>query len=552
MLDRRQLSLNIIAALAALSGLVTISSTLAALTRTHHVRIVLADAHLTVLAGLSLIYLATLLRRGKYNAWLVSLPIYGYLIVRNYRHFIFDLRAKEHPVAALLNLLLPLATLALLIIFRQGFRVRSEIRSFTLALRRAILILLVAFLYGVFGFSLMDEHDFHQEIGIVSAAHYTVDQFGLTTSQQISPYTKRATLLLDSLGVVSVAAVFYSAISFFAPIRFRLRHSRKDYQHALALITIDSHTSEDFFKLWPPDKTYFFSADRQAVIAYKVVSGTALAVGDPVGSKSSFKSLVDDFSEYCRINDWSPAFIHTDGSNLKLYGHVGLSIQKIGEEALVDIAHFNRQVASNKYFRNIRNKFERQGYYCESLDPPHPSQMIARLRQISDDWLKIPGRAERGFMMGYFNEAYLQSSRLLVLRDQAGQIMAFLNRLSSFKSGEANYDMLRAAAEAPTNSVDFLMLNFTKILESEGSKRVNMGLSPLTGLDPERTDERTAIDNLLHFVYDNADRFYSFQGLARFKSKYEPQWESRYIIYRGGLAGFTKTMNALLKAMRVK
>lgn len=549
---RYTFQLNLIAALAALSGLVALSSTLAALAHFRMARIALADAHLTVIAGISLIYLATLLRRGKYNAWLISIPVYVYLLLRNYQHFVVDLHRRPRIIAALLNLLLPLLVLALLLIYRNSFKARSEIRSFTVALRRALLILVVAFLYGVIGFALMDEHDFHQEISLPSAAHYTVDQFGLTTNQQITAYTKRANLFLDSLGVVSVGAVFYAAVSFFAPIRFRLRHSQKDYDDARSAVEKHSLTSEDFFKLWPRDKAYFFSGDRKAVIAYKVTSNVALAVADPVGPKSHTKNLISEFMEYCWINDWAPAFIHTDKHNLRYYEALGLSSQKIGEEAMVDIKKFNERVATNKYFRNINNKFNKNGYSSELLSPPHSPEIIKRLRIISDEWLSVPGKTERTLMLGYFGEGYLQACNIMAARDQSGEIQAFLNQLPLSKRSEANFDMLRASSSAMTNTNDYLMLNFFNYLGKQGYERLNMGLSPLTGLDSADDKDRGAIDSLLHFVYDNADRFYSFQGLARFKSKYEPEWESRYIIYKGGVPGFTRTMNALIKGMRLK
>ena len=63
--------------------------------------------------------------------------------------------------------------------------------------------------------------------------------------------------------------------------------------------------------------------------------------------------------------------------------------------------------------------------------------------------------------------------------------------------------------------------------------------------------ERSVIGSALQFLYADGDRFYSFSGLRRFKSKYEPQWQSRYIAYRGGIRGFTRSVTALNKAMQV-
>src|SRR5581483_11300818 len=84
-----------VAVLVAATGLITISSTLEALVHLHRSQIVNADAHTTLLAGLSLIYLATLLYRGKRNALLVSIPIFIYLFARSLRHFDYDVSGSE-------------------------------------------------------------------------------------------------------------------------------------------------------------------------------------------------------------------------------------------------------------------------------------------------------------------------------------------------------------------------------------------------------------------------------------------------------------------------
>jgi len=356
---------------------------------------------------------------------------------------------------------------------------------------------------------------------------------------------------VDSLAAVSITSVIYAAAAFFAPVRFRLSHHNEDYLAMIELVSRRSSTSEDFFKLWPRDKAYFFNSDRSLAIAYKTVGGSALSVGDPIGPPGTFKEIITDFEDYCRLNDWTPAFIHTEETHLNIYKGLGYDYQKIGEEALIDVSQFSEQVDSNKYFRHISNKFTKLGYKCELLEPPHNLETLGRLRQISDDWLAVPGRAERGFMMGHFSDEYMQLCQLLVARNQSGEIEGFINQLPVYKS-EANFDFLRHSQSSPGNINDYLMLNFISDLNTRKIKTLNMGLAPLSGLEDDESSESQLINNFLNFAYLNGSRFYSFQGLKRFKSKYEPTWQSRYVVYRGGLGGFGKTMTNLMRAMRLK
>jgi phosphatidylglycerol lysyltransferase len=138
-----------------------------------------------------------------------------------------------------------------------------------------------------------------------------------------------------------------------------------------------------------------------------------------------------------------------------------------------------------------------------------------------------------------------------VARDAAGTIQAFVNLVpAGFDTEEATYDLLRNAQGSLGNINDYLLMSLIEELEKKDYKRLNMGLAPLGGLADDNEEERTLIDNLLQFAYANGDRFYSFSGLFRFKSKYEPEWQDRFIAYQNGTRGFSRTMTALTRCMR--
>jgi len=507
------------------------------------------DIDVPLLIGLGLIYLCTLLRRRKRTAWTVALLVYVFMI--GFYAPRTGLALDHFELKQLVEkFVLPVAVLALLGLNRRAFTVRSDIRSFGYSLRFIIVVLAVALIYGTAGFMLMDKRDFHQEIGIGEAVHRTIDQFGLTTSSRLVPHTKRAHLFVDSLSVVSIGALSYGVISLFQPIRARYGSVHDGHGVAQRIMADYPGKSEDFFKLWPQDKAYLFNTNQTAGLAYKVKHGVALVVGDPFGERAAAVRLLPKFRDLCYGNDWLPAFVHTEPDWSKAYERNGYELQKIGREAIVDIQQFQARTAHNKYFRQIRNKLEREQYTTELLHPPHAAAVITRLKAVSDDWLQRPGRAERGFMMGYFSEEYVQQCSILVARDAAGTIQAFINQIPSYDSQEANFDMLRHTKEAPGNVNDFVLMKFMDELTAVGFKRLNLGLSPLSGL--KGVDEDTVINKALKFVYSNGDRFYSFSGLERFKAKYEPEWSDRYLAYPSGTRNFVRIMNALNRAMKVK
>jgi phosphatidylglycerol lysyltransferase len=365
------------------------------------------------------------------------------------------------------------------------------------------------------------------------------------------PYTERARAFVDSLSVISIGALVYALISLFQPLKARFYNQSHNRELVRYLLETYGGSSEEFFKLWPQDKIYFIGENQNAALALKVHRGVALVAGDPVGNQHSYTSLVEGFLRQCDDNDWSAAFIHTEPKYCGFYERHNFTVQKIGEEAVVNLEAFRSSVAGNKYFRNIRNKFEKLGYSIETLQPPHKAALIDRLGIVSAEWRRRPGRDERGFMMGYFTPDYLNQCPVMVARDAAGTIQAFINQIPTYDPAEANFDLLQHTEASPTNINDYLLMNFIDYVFEQGFSRLNIGLCPLVGLD--KTDENNSlIDSALRLAYSKGDRIYSFSGLEKFKTKYEPVWSPRFIAYRGGIRGFTRTLNALNQAMKVK
>ena len=552
--NNQKVTTLVISLLVGVYGFFLITSTLFEQFRIHHLRFLnnfIIDVHL--LLGIGFVYLSIFLARKKRNALIVALIAFAFLLGQGSSElFIHPLKDHLNPSILIRYLILPLLVMILLLLSRASFKVKSDIPAFRNSIKLAVLVLVITLFYGVVGFMLMDRSDFHREISFISALHHTIDQFDLTTST-LHPYTKKAKLFMDSLSFISVISLGYLAVSLFLPVKERLSDQSLQREKVLRLMEKYSAPSEDFFKLWPHDKHYFFSSNEDAAIAYTVRRGVALVLADPVGNKASFKSLFSNFQQMCWSNDWQVSLIHIGQKYTNFYKDIGFQLQLIGQEAIVDINHFIEVTAKNKYFRNIKNRYIRENFTVEILDPPHHQAIVDRLKDISKEWLSKPNRTERGFVMGYFTDNYIQQCRLVIARDAAQTIQAFINLVpsSSFNKHEVTYDMLRATKDAPPNINDFMLYELILSLKQIGLKHLNLGLSPLVGLD-EQTEQNSLISSVLGFAYVNGDRFYSFSGLHRFKDKYEPVWSDRYIAYKNGIRGFTKTLNGLLAAMKIR
>ena len=67
----------------------------------------------------------------------------------------------------------------------------------------------------------------------------------------------------------------------------------------------------------------------------------------------------------------------------------------------------------------------------------------------------------------------------------------------------------------------------------------------MSGLKENRQSPR--LEGSLNYLYEHLNRFYNFQGLHGFKDKFNPRWESRYLIYPS-LPALPDVVVALIRA----
>lgn len=323
-------------------------------------------------------------------------------------------------------------------------------------------------------------------------------------------------------------------------------HLTGERARALKLLEIYHGGVDDFFKFWPSDKTYFFSTDNKAFMAYRVHNHAAVCLGDPVGHKDSIVLLLKEFKAFCSEHNWLLIFIQTDHRYYTQYASIGLRPLLIGSDAAINLDRFMRHTVHNSYFRNIVNRFEKNHFEVETLMPPHSKQVLRDVQSISDSWLKLPNRKEWSFITGRADNDYLQQLPLFILKDSEGMGQAFISQLPSYEHGAASIDLMRHRATSPPNSMDYLLICFMRKLHASGYAKFNLGMSPLDS--KPRREERLA--RLLKHIYSSYDRFIGFRGLHQFKSKYQPDWEARYVWYQGPFYHLPRYARAVYKLMK--
>ncbi len=280
------------------------------------------------------------------------------------------------------------------------------------------------------------------------------------------------------------------------------------------------------------DKALLFHPADDAFLMYARRGRSLVALYDPIGPTQRRAEMIWQFRDLCDIHHARPVFYQVRAENLPFYMDIGLTAIKLGEEARVNLLRFDLE-AKGKEMKDLRYTWNRGGRDGLSLEIHEPGQApLAELKAISDAWLTGKNVREKGFSLGRFSEDYLQHFRIALIRFQ-GQPVAFANLLETHSRELASLDLMRAHPDAPKLTMEFMMIGLIQHYKQHGYARFSLGMVPLSGLQPRRGAPLT--QRLGSMVFQRGEQLYNFQGLRRFKDKFQPDWEPRYMAVPAGL-----------------
>ena len=279
------------------------------------------------------------------------------------------------------------------------------------------------------------------------------------------------------------------------------------------------------------DKSFLVSQDGAGFLMYGVAGRSWVCMGDPVGPEPAREELAWRFREMVDLYAGWTAFYQAGKANLPLYLDLGLAIVKIGEEARVPLAGFSLAGQARKGLRYTRNMVEKEGCVFELSPASATPALLPELRAVSDAWLGSKHAREKKFSLGFFSEEYLSDCAMALVRRE-GRIVAFANLWECQGREELSVDLMRYSPEAPTSVMEYLYIMLMLWGREQGCQWFNLGMAPFSGLD--RHFLAPTWTRLGGMLYSYGGTLYNFQGLRRFKDKFDPVWESKYLACPGG------------------
>lgn len=534
----------------------------------------------SLILGFYLLLLAFGLARGKWPAYLLTLIL---LPLTALAHLVKGLDMEEAAVAMLLWFAL--------FANRAAFYVESD----PYRLRQGIVLLLVGFglilIYSMVGYYVLQtQFTPHSTFG--SALRSSLKHISHISTHELTPVTARASWFIASIPWLSLAALLTGMFFLLRPVSIRwwtaFQAERLEEMRARAtdLLYRFGSQAHSFFAFAPDNLRHLIPGE--GVVPYRLIGNVAVVLGDPLCAPQSCERVMQNFLNLCRREDWRVAIFQARPTYLSLYRALGLHAFKIGEEALLNPQTFTLAGSAMANVRCSCRRAERDDISISWYEGVPPETVLQQLRAVSSSWLEYKagrGAAEMGFSLGRLDELTEAAARADAIAERqvaqgwavSGDTPRFITAIAAHSGGrmcafatftpiygtqttpqwESNdqrwtgrqgwgwaLDIMRKLPDAPPGVIELMLVRSIERFRQRGAEIVSLGVVALADMNQEMSGSQRQIAS---FLAQHLRLLETHRSLLRFKQKFHPRWESRYVVASSTLA-LPKVALAILKA----
>jgi len=295
------------------------------------------------------------------------------------------------------------------------------------------------------------------------------------------------------------------------------------------------------------ERRYFFSPTGQSFLSFKLHYKVAVVASDPVGDLSEIPLLLSTFITYCETWGLKPLFVAFNKQFLPLLMSLQFQTLKIGEEAVVDISTFKRDLLKKKVRRAVRH-IEQQGVEVFFYTPlTIPESILSQIMEISNAWLSKNGKKEKGYIMTLKrlpDKSDVDCQYVIAIQNNV--VIGFLCLMPVYGDSSLSLDYVRRKDNTHNGLTEFLIIKSAEYYQRKGIKNISLNFATFTDL----LDVKYSLKKKMYYILLKPIKiWYKVDTLREFNQKFMPQWHGRYIAYTS-LKHMPRYLLALLKAER--
>ncbi|HVH64377.1 MAG TPA: phosphatidylglycerol lysyltransferase domain-containing protein, partial [Candidatus Dormibacteraeota bacterium] len=461
-----------------------------------------------VLSGLALLLLAGGIARGQHIAFRLTIAVLVSTIA-----FVL-VKDLDFEAAALFAWIL-----AGLWWFRHHFDADSEPTQARWGIAVLLIGVLTAVVYALAGAALL-QNQLQPEFGFIRTLETLVASLAGSPARYHA-LTERANWFLGSLPVVSYALVICALVLLLRPV-FAPRVATADRMRLHQLLKSEGRNHISHLAVHGASSYHWVGQD--ACVAFTLRGRTALALGDPIAPASVLEEAIADFAAYCDRQDWIPAFYQVDDPTP--YRRLGLKLVPVGAEAVLKTDSFSLSGRRRADLRYAVHRAGKEGLrFTFAPGPQVIDQLRAELNDVSGSWLQSHRSPELGYSLGTL--ATLSDPDIVVglATSPSGRVEAFVSWLPVPARDGWTLDLMRRRPDSTYGAIEAVMVKSIEEASRRGIAELSLGMTPRV----IHARNGNGVDRALRAMFWGLDRFQRSHTLQRFKEKFGPSWEDRFL-----------------------
>lgn len=282
-------------------------------------------------------------------------------------------------------------------------------------------------------------------------------------------------------------------------------------------------------------KSYHFSADQRAAIAYRTRLGFAVVSGDPIGDQRRFGGLVADFAAMCRSRGWRIVVLGCSEHRLLLWRDaavIGQSLRPVpfGRDVVIDVARFTMVGRAKRNLRQAVKRTRNAGITTQVVAERDLDEILrAELSEVLYSSHR-KARTERGFSM--ILDAALQGRypgvQIITARDRDSRVQGFHRYATAGGGNDVSLDVPWRRPGAPNGVDERLSVDMITWSKDHGARRLSLAFAAFPEIfDAQR---RGIVQSLFYVLIHLGDPFIRLESLYRYLRKYHSLKDRRYVL----------------------
>ncbi|GAB4453949.1 MAG: hypothetical protein OHK0029_07760 [Armatimonadaceae bacterium] len=285
------------------------------------------------------------------------------------------------------------------------------------------------------------------------------------------------------------------------------------------------------FQVVNPGIQHWFAPDGDGLIGYVCRAGVRVVAGAPICPEDKLPAVLAAFEAEAESHRERVCYLGAAGRLLALLDdRPEYSVVVLGAQPVWNPGGWAGIVAEHASLRAQVARAGNKGVVIREWSPEkahnHPE-----LHRCLNEWLQTRHLPPLHFLVEPQTLSRLTGRRIFVA-ERAGVPVGFINCSPvAARNGWLTEQFVRGK-DAPNGTVEAMIDCAMRTLASEGATYVTMGLVPLSR-HAQTSDRQNPLwlRATLAWVRAHGRRFYNFDGLDRFKAKFQPDfWEPIYCI----------------------